>query len=66
MHNNPKKYLTVKETAEILNKDESMIRRYCTDGLLPGAKKAGLSPRSHWRIPAESVEAARQQIITEE
>jgi hypothetical protein len=60
-----KRYYTADETAEILDKNGSTIRRWCRQGLMDGAKKAGLPVRSPWLIPVETVETVKIQIGAE-
>jgi excisionase family DNA binding protein len=65
MHEKSKEYYTTQETAERLGRNESTIRRWCLRGLMEGAIKAGLTDRSHWRIPVQTVETIKLQIGAE-
>lgn len=46
----PRKYLTAKDVAELLNVDERTVRRYADKGELPGYKVMG-----KWRFDPEEI-----------
>lgn len=48
-----KTYLTVTHVAKLLSKSGMTIRRYCMDGLFPGAFQG--MDGGHWHIPEDSV-----------
>lgn len=45
-------YRTTRQAAEQLHVKQATVQRYCRDGLLPGAVKAG-----PWHIPQAAIDA---------
>ena len=41
-------YVSAKEAAELWDRDPTVIRRFCREGLIPGAYKG----KKAWRVPA--------------
>lgn len=56
------KYLTAPDVAAKLGFHAKTIREWCNRGVFPGAKKwPDGGKTSHWRIPAEDVEALERE-----
>ena len=47
-------FLTVKQTAKVIQESENTIRRWCNEGSLPAVKFA---EGGHWRIVRSSLES---------
>lgn len=49
-------YLTVVEVAARLATSGTNVRRWCTEGRFPGARKVGSAQRGTWLIPMTALE----------
>jgi len=52
-------YESVRRFAERHDVHPETVRRWIAAGRLPGAKKFGSGPNSHWRIPTNAGERLR-------
>ena len=48
--------LTTATVALRLGVEPMTVRRWCQRGLLPGAEKSGVEPRTTWLIPESALE----------
>lgn len=56
------KWLTVPQVAADLNFHANTIRKWCHDGVFPGAAKwPDDGPTAEWRIPASDLEALKRE-----
>ena len=57
-------YQTAKETGEVINRATSTITKWCSQGLVEGAKKIKIGKSATWIIPDASVKALAKKTPT--
>lgn len=58
-------YLTVKEYASAKKKSEKMVRNYCGEGRIKGARFVGIGTRGVWMIPENAEYPAKRKAVRE-
>ena len=57
-------YQTAAEAGEVINRATSTITKWCSQGLVPGAKKIKIGKSATWIIPDASVKALAKKTPT--
>ena len=57
-------YQTAAEAGEVINRATSTITKWCSQGLVPGAKKIKIGKSATWVIPDASVKALAKKTPT--
>jgi excisionase family DNA binding protein len=58
--------MTTTDVAAKLNFTAKTVRRWCEQGVFPGARQWPHPGRGHWRIPTDDVEALLREKTTRE